>query len=258
MDAIVTAGGVPTPDEPLYQYTLGKPKAMVDMSGKPMVQWVLDALCESSLVENVVIIGLPEDTEVACHKAQGFIPSQGDMVDNIRTGVYKVMEIHPQSEHVLLVSSDIPSITPEIIDWTVNTAMETDDEAYYNLVPREVMEKRFPGANRSFVRLKDVEVCGGDMNIIRTSMVTQKDEFWKRLVAARKSVFKQAALVGYDTLFLLLLRAITLQGAVDRVCSRLNLRGRAILCPYAEIAMDVDKPHQLELLRADLANRKQN
>jgi hypothetical protein len=42
---------------------------------------------------------------------------------------------------------------------------------------------------------------------------------------------------------------------VERVGRRLNLRGRAIISPYAEIAMDVDKPHQFDLLRADMEKR---
>ena len=43
MDAIVIAGGIPQPEEPLYEYTQGIPKAMLNIAGKPMVQWVLDA-----------------------------------------------------------------------------------------------------------------------------------------------------------------------------------------------------------------------
>jgi hypothetical protein len=33
------------------------------------------------------------------------------------------------------------------------------------------------------------------------------------------------------------------------------MTGKAIVCPYAEIAMDVDKPNQLELMQADLTKR---
>jgi hypothetical protein len=33
---------------------------------------------------------------------------------------------------------------------------------------------------------------------------------------------------------------------------RLNITGKAIVCPYAEIGMDVDKLFQLELMREDL------
>jgi len=35
----------------------------------------------------------------------------------------------------------------------------------------------------------------------------------------------------------------------------LSIKGRAIVCPYAEVGMDVDKPHQLAIMRADLAKR---
>ena len=52
-----------------------------------------------------------------------------------------------------------------------------------------------------------------------------------------------------------LLRRCDLEAAVKRVERKLNLTGQAILCPYAEVGMDVDKPNQLEILRADLANR---
>ncbi|MCJ7435310.1 MAG: hypothetical protein MUO77_17665, partial [Anaerolineales bacterium] len=39
---------------------------------------------------------------------------------------------------------------------------------------------------------------------------------------------------------------------VQRISKRIGIKGHAIVWPYAEGCMDVDKPHQLELLRADL------
>jgi hypothetical protein len=115
------------------------------------------------------------------------------------------------------------------------------------------MEERYPTSKRSYTRLKDHEVCGGDMNVMATRMVTSNTDIWDKLVAARKNPFKQAALIGFDTLFLLLIRAITLDRAAELVTKRLKITGRAILCPYAEVGMDVDKPHQLEIVRQDLA-----
>ncbi|HZD55592.1 MAG TPA: hypothetical protein VE136_02620, partial [Anaerolineales bacterium] len=101
--------------------------------------------------------------------------------------------------------------------------------------------------------LKDGEVCGGDMNMIRTSMVTVNEEIWMRILAARKNVFKQASLIGFGTLLLLLLRQLNLESGLKRVCERLDISGRVIFSPYAEIGMDIDKPGQLEILRKDLA-----
>jgi GTP:adenosylcobinamide-phosphate guanylyltransferase len=255
MDAVVIAGGVPEPGEPLYEYTQGGSKAMLDVSGKPMIQWVLDALNGASMIEDVIIIGLPVNDDLDCPKAS-CLPSQGDMIANLRGGIIELLRNKPQASHALVASSDIPAITHEMVQWLVDTTMQTDKDAYYTVITRQVMEKRFPASNRSYVRLKDMEVCGGDMNVIATRMVTTNDEVWGKLVAARKNALKQASLLGFDTLLLLMLHAITLDAAVKKVTRRLHITGQAVLSPYAEIGMDVDKPHQLEMMRSDLAQRK--
>ena len=255
MHAIVTAGGIPQPGEPLYPYTQGRSKALLEICGKPMIQWVADALCNAQKVEKVIIVGLSLQDNIHGDKIVGYLPNQGSMLQNLRAGMLKILEIDPQTRHTLVASSDIPAITPEMVDWEIETASRTDLDAYYAIIRKEVMEKRFPNSRRSYTRLKDMQVCGGDMNIIRAMTASGNDQLWERIIAARKNVFKQASLIGYDTLLLLLLRRIDLPHAVERVTHRLNLSAQALISPYAEIGMDVDKPSQLEMLRADLASR---
>ena len=253
MDAIVTAGGIPEPGEPLYEYTKGGYKALLDVAGKPMIQWVLDALCGANLVDRVVVVGLPPDSGVTCNKALSFLPNQGGMLDNVRFGAEKLLEWNPHASHMLTVSSDIPGITSEMVNWLVETVQQTDHDAYYNIITRQVMENRYPTSKRSYIHLRGMEVCGGDMNALRVRTVMAKEELWDRIVDARKSALKQAALIGYDTLFMLLLRVLTIEGAEKTATKKLGVTARAIICPYAEVGMDVDKPHQLEIMRADLA-----
>lgn len=253
LDAVVTAGGIPLPDEPLYPYTQGISKALLDVAGKPMVQWVLDALGGASTINNVIVVGLDKDSGVTCSKPMHFIPNMGKMLDNIRAGVRKAQEINPGQTFTVLAASDTPSIKPMMVDWVVNSAMETDDDIYYNVIRREVMEARFPNSKRTYTHLKGMDVCGGDLNVIRSSTASDESDIWERITNARKSPAKQAALIGYDTLFLLLLRQLTIEKTIQKVASRLKVKGRGMVCPYAEIGMDVDKPHQLEIMRADLA-----
>ena len=40
---------------------------------------------------------------------------------------------------------------------------------------------------------------------------------------------------------------------MEKVSRRIGIKGRAIVWEHAEPCMDVDKPHQLEMLRNDLA-----
>ena len=256
MDALVTAGGTPEPGEPLYEYTQGKPKALLEIAGKPMIQWVLDALSASLKVERVVVVGIDESSGVTCTKPLAFVPNQEGMFENLQAGAFKLGELKPGTRVVLSLSSDIPAITGEMVDWAVQKVQETDDELYYLVHSREVMETRFHESRRSFYRLGNVDVCGADMHAFDVSLATTHQDLWRSLFAARKNAFHQAALIGFDTLILFVLRLMTVDQTAQRVGRHLKIRTRAIFCPYAEAGMDADKPFQVDILRRDLEKRK--
>jgi GTP:adenosylcobinamide-phosphate guanylyltransferase len=252
MDAVITAGGIPSEKDPLYPYTQGKPKALVDIAGKPMIQWVLDALGGSKDVEHVVLIGLDKSSGVTCNKPMEYLENQGHMLSNLIAGIHRIRAMNPKSEYVLTVSSDIPALTSEMVDWCVETAMETRDELYYGIIPQAVMDRRYPGSKRTFTKLKGESFCGADIHVVHVKLADEHIDTWKRLIDNRKNPFKQAAVFGYMTLFLLITRMIDADGAVKRLSERLKIKGRAIRWRYAEAGMDVDKPHQLEMMRADM------
>jgi len=256
MNAIVTAGGIPQPGDKLYEYSNGDSKALIDVAGKPMVQWILDALGEAKLVDQVIIIGLSAKSGLTCKKPLHFVSNQGRMLANIVTGVNKSLELNPKGEYVMLVSSDIPAIKGDMVDWLIKTTMQTKDDLYYGVCPREVMEARFPTSNRTFTKLKDMEVCGSDVNVIHVSMTTDHLDTWEQLIGNRKSPLRQAGVIGIDTLIQLAFKQFTLQALVERASQRIGIKGRAIIWDKAEPCMDVDKPHQLELMREDLARQQ--
>ena len=96
MDAVITAGGIPSEKDPLYPYTQGKPKALVDIAGKPMIQWVLDALGGSKDVEHVVLIGLDKSSGVTCSKPMEYLENQGHMLSNLIAGIHRIGEMNPK------------------------------------------------------------------------------------------------------------------------------------------------------------------
>ncbi len=255
MNAIVTAGGIPQPGDKLYAYSNGDSKALIDVAGKPMVQWVLDALSEAKKVDQVIIIGLSPKSGLTCKKPLHYVSNQGRMLANITAGVNKSLELNPKGEYVLLVSSDIPAVKGEMVDWLVKTCMQTKDDLYYGVCPRDVMEVRYPSSNRTYTKLKDMEVCGSDINVTHVRMVTEHLDTWEQLIGNRKSPLRQAAVIGVDTFFQLATGQFTLQGLVERASQRIGIKGRAIIWDKAEPCMDVDKPHQLELMREDLASQ---
>ena len=252
MYAIVTAGGIPNPEDPLYTFAKGDSKALLDVAGRPMVQWVLDALNDAKQVDEIIFIGLSAKSGLVSRKPMHYISNQGRMLSNIVAGVNKALELDSKTEYVLVVSSDIPALKGDMVDWLVDTCMETDDEMYYGLCPRDVMEARFPNSKRTYTRLKDMEMCGADIHVTHVRMATDHLELWEKLIGNRKSPLTQASIVGLDTFWKIFTRSITLPDLVTHLSNRLGIKGRAIIWDRAEPCMDVDKPHQLELLRADL------
>ena len=256
MDAIVTAGGIPQPEDPLYTYSHGDSKALIDVAGKPMIQWVLDALGDAKHVDNVIVIGLSPKSNLTCKKPLHFLSNQGRMLSNIVAGVKKSLELDKKNKYVLVVSSDIPTVKSEMVDWLVEKSQETKDDLYYGICPREVMEARFEGSKRTYTKLKDLELCGADMHVSHVTMATEHLDMWESLIGNRKNPLKQASIIGLGIFFQVLTRSITLDDLVAKVSNRIGIKGRAIKFPYAEPCMDVDKPHQLEMLRQDLVKQQ--
>jgi len=256
MDAIVTAGGIPQPEDPLYTYSHGDSKALIDVAGKPMIQWVLDALGDAKHVDNVIIIGLSPKSNLTCKKPLHFLSNQGRMLSNIVAGVKKSLELDKKNKYVLVVSSDIPTVKSEMVDWLVEKSQETKDDLYYGICPREVMEARFEGSKRTYTKLKDIELCGADMHVSHVTMATEHLDMWESLIGNRKNPLKQASIIGLGIFFQVFTKSITLDDLVAKVSNRIGIKGRAIKFPYAEPCMDVDKPHQLEMLREDLVKQQ--
>jgi GTP:adenosylcobinamide-phosphate guanylyltransferase len=252
MDVILTAGGIPEPDDPLFAITNGLPKALMQIGGQTLIQWSLDALSKAESIDNVVLVGLPAGTEIRYSGTILRMENQGNLVSNITVAAQKLLENGASSPYALVMASDVPTVQPEILDWLTTQVEQADSDLVYTVVTREVMETRFPNSHRSYIKLKDVAVCGGDINAIRLDKISYDNPMWRRLVDTRKNALKQAALLGFDTLFKILTRSLTLEQTESRVCQKLGVNGKLLLSPYAEIAMDVDKPSQYELLNQEL------
>ena len=251
-DAIVTAGGTLRPDSELLKATGIEKKALIPIAGKPMIGWVIDALRGSGQVNHIIVVGLnPEDLNYNDDMLH-FIESTGNLVDNVFAGVHYLQEINPDTRKILVVSSDIPLITPEIVRGFIEECAPHDKDSYYSVVKKEVMEARFPNSNRTFVPFKDGRFSGGDAFFFDVSAVRGNIKLAKALTGTRKNYFKQAQMIGFSFIIRVLLRMMTVTEAGARAGERGNLDGGVVITKYAEIGMDVDKFHQFEMVKAEL------
>ncbi len=253
IDCIVLAGGVPQEEDLLYEYTQGRPKALIDVAGKPLVQWVLDALDAAPSVRNIIFVGLAREHGITSPKISHYVPDQGSMLKNILAGIDQVLEIDPATQQVLISSSDIPMLNGAMVETFLAQCADPAVDIYHSIVPREKMEQRFPGSRRSYVHFSDGDFAAGDIHVVAPRIAHAHEDLWNDLLNSRKNALKQAARLGPAFFAKLMARRLSLAELERLALQKLGLNVRAMVVDYAEMGMDADKPFQLEICRQDLA-----
>jgi len=251
MDCVLLAGGRISADDPLYAYTKGEPKALLDVGGRTMLERVVDALQDARSVDETVVVGLGSDLGLKFGQPVHHIADQGSLLANALAGIRWVQARRPAAQTVMVCTSDIPALTGAAVDRYVAACQPLDRAAYYSFVTREALEARFPGSRRTFVRLQGLELAGGDLVIGRIDIALNNERLWDALIDARKHPLRIAAIVGPGAIVRLALGLFSLAD-VERTAGRIiGSPVKVMISDQPEIAMDADKPHQYELLRAE-------
>lgn len=89
--------------------------------------------------------------------------------------------------------------------------------------------------------------------MVQPRIIHTNQELWHAAANARKQAWKLARLVGFTTLFKLLTHRLSLPD-LEAIGQRLlGSPVSIILARHAELGMDGDKPHQVELIRAEFS-----
>ena len=86
--------------------------------------------------------------------------------------------------------------------------------------------------------------------MIRSSVIQNNRQLFRDIASSRKSAWQMVRLLGLGMIVRFLTRSLTVAQAEKKVSQILGCRGKAIISPYAELGMDVDKPHQLDMVRS--------
>ena len=250
--AIIGAGSSRPTEDPLLSHVGVRHKALIPIAGAPMILHVARALAESGYVAHLIVVGLDSEHGLDFPLPATMLPEADDIVETFLAGGTALERIVPGAERVLLCSTDIPLVTGEMIRYLVDTALATGADVCFTVVTREVMEARFPKAGRSFASLRDGQFAGGDIHLINPSVLHGNRRLMDAILGARKNNLKQARIIGLRFMLKFLSRRLSIVEGERRAESILAVPCRVVPVRYAELGMDVDKPHQLDLVRAEM------
>lgn len=223
-------------------------EANIEIAGKPMVSYLLDALAAVPRVGQVYLIG-PEVGLTQYESDQVRLVPPGDsLFENVKIGLH-----HAGTEFVLLCASDVPLVTSRIIEDLLDKCLATGADFCYPASDKNDCDRAFPGVTRTYVTFKEGTYTGGNIFLVRRAVVQKAWPMAEKMIAHRKEPLKMAAVLGFGLLVKLFLKQARVGEFEKRVHRILGLEVRAILGASPEIGVDVDKPSDLELCRRILA-----
>ena len=242
MDALVLAGG---PHDELAAYTPGAPnKAFVEINGATLVERTLRALRSSPSIGRIVVVApLASHGSAALALADEVRPDGVRIRDSLRSGLAG----QDPSTDLLISASDLPVLTPKAIDDFVSRARAVNADLTYGCLEKSTHMAAYPEAPHTWAHLRDGDYCG-------TGFITLKPRVWpalerviERLGEARKNPLKLASIFGWRILWRYALRRLTIAHAEARASYVIGAPVRAIVSPYAEIGINVDRLSDIAL-----------
>lgn len=245
--AVVLAGG--GPGDRLARAVGAPSKALVPYGARPLGEYVLAALRGSGVVDRTVLVGETHGRFAGLYDVN--VPSGARLVDSLALGLGAALAQVPAADDVLLVTADVPWLTPEAVKRFVVAAraMEGADggraQLVYPVVERADAEAQFPGQRRTYAGLEDGHFTGGNLVLVTRGVVPALLPLIDRVFSNRKNPLALAGIVGPGTLARFLLGRARVAQLEARVSALLGAAARALPTRDACLAADVDDPRHL-------------
>ncbi|HZG10186.1 MAG TPA: nucleotidyltransferase family protein [Allosphingosinicella sp.] len=251
--AIVLAGN--RPGENAFAESHGvAAKALIPVSGEPMLGRVVRALLQCPSVGRIVILAqVPErllEGDLAWIEAEPRI-STATAGEGISNSILTVAGGAQAPWPVLVVTADHALLRPEMVQTFITRAADAD--AAFAVVERSVVERAYPTTRRTWLKFSDGHYSGANLFALTSHKAQAALSFWARAERDRKKALKLLLFFGPLIFLRALTRTISLDGAADKAGSDLRLALKAVRLPFAEAAIDVDKPSDLELVEQILS-----
>ena len=234
-------------------------KCLVPIAGQAMLARVLEALAASRSVGALAIsiddpAVLRESSEIAALIERhdiALIDSAATPSLSVERAVDALMAPWP----VLATTADVPLLRPEMVDHFCARALAADADIAVGLASATVVLERYPDAVRTYLRFRGERYTGCNLFALMTPAAMNAVGFWRRVEIDRKRPWRLFTGFGPLAIARFLAGGATLDSALAAASMRLGLTAAAVRMPFADAAIDVDKPADMELVESIIRAR---
>ena len=221
-------------------------KALIMINNRPMIDYIVDALNNSENIDRILVVGPKNELHPYIGKKVDEILNSGNSIlENMEIG----LNFFNSADNLLLLTSDIPLITPDAIDEFLEICTKRKAYIGYPIITKENIVKKYPETKRTYVKMKEGIFCGGNIVFFKPEVFFQKKELIKELYDNRKANWKNAKILGFKFIIKFLFKTLTLDEIEKKVTEIVGYKSVAVKISHPEIMIDLDKPSDLKLIR---------
>jgi molybdopterin-guanine dinucleotide biosynthesis protein A len=248
-DVVIIAGGrIRSPE--LREAAGVDVRAVIDLCGKPLLQWVLEALKAAHSIGRLCVAGDVELLKPIAepHGAQA-VAEGVDEVDNLFRGI----EALPGADWVLMLASDVPMLTPEAVDDLLSNAPDTD--LVFPICEQSITLAQYPDREWTFVKTTDGAFTGGCGFLFRPQAVLERRAWVQEVFDSRRNPWKLMRIWGLIFGLKALLHRVSLAETESHISQVLGLTGRAYITQHPELCYDLDYAPHIAQVREHMRRR---
>jgi len=228
-------------------------KALAPVGGQAMVERVATILKAHPKITSITVSladSLPliqTAPKLAQWLAEGTltrVDPHESLVDSVTTWLKGL----PVNSFGLITTADHVLLSPSMLDRMLEWSAENNEvpDIVVGMLPLNVLAAKYPTMKRTRMRFSDGAYKGCNLFLMRNNAAVVKAlEFWRAMVALRKTPLRIARRVGPGVLLRYLLGALSLQQGFTYLSNKTGARITPRLLEIPEAGIDVDTPADL-------------
>ncbi|MFZ6764991.1 NTP transferase domain-containing protein [Pseudoroseomonas sp. WGS1072] len=250
--AIIMAGSRAGAADPMAVAGGVSHKALLPVGGVPMLSRVVRALQASPGIGRIVVMIEAPARSLAGYDAPPGLLLREAAGSPSRSVAAALAEFNTP---LLVTTADHALLTPAMVAHFM-AAVPAGTDVAAGLARAETVLAAWPGTRRTWLRFRDGRFSGCNLFWIGGPGAAAVVQFWQRVEQNRKAPLAMVALLGPLALLRFSLGRLRLDAALRLLGQRAGGARLAVVeLPFAEAAVDVDKPDDLALAEAALAGR---
>jgi GTP:adenosylcobinamide-phosphate guanylyltransferase len=250
--ALVLAAGR-GPDDPMARAFGVSHKCLIEVGETPMLARVVATLRSHPAIGRIAV---SIENEALVEQAIGPLPEDVFVIPSKASAAASAASALPVLGHpVLLTTADHVLLDGSMLDHFMAQSISRQADLTVGLARAETILAAYPATRRTFLRFGPDRVSGCNLFGLMTPGAARAIAFWQSVERNRKRPWRLIAAFGLMPLLRYGLGRIDLETAFRIGSRRLGLDARPVLMPFAEAAIDVDKPDDKTLCEEILRSR---